>query len=629
MHIKFYIAALALLAPSMVKAVTTATDTIPEIVITGSRTQTDVRYLPHTVTVIDKETLRQSHSSNLISAIESQVPSMFVTKTSMLGFGISTGSAGNISMRGLTGSAAQVLIMVDGHPQFSGVYGHPLSDSYQTLIAERVEVLHSPASVLYGSNAMGGVINIVTKNNSTQGTTAQIDLSAGSWGTFVADAIINYNQNRFSSSFTGQYSRSDNHRPNMEFEQFSGDIRMAYRINDSWNVFAHGNVSGTKSENPGTFQAPMLETDRNIRRGMVSAGVDNTYKRTNGSISIYSSFGRHTINDGYIDNNTATPQDRLFQSKDNLCGISLYQNFNPFAGNRLTVGFEYQHIFGHAWYTSRIDGSVLETPNKQSASAHINQIAGYADMSQTLGSYITLSAGIRFDSHSVAGNEWIPQAGITVRPSANSTAKFSYAKGFRNPTMKELYMYPPSNDSLRAERINSFEISWNHTPNAGTLKYGINLFYIKGDNMIQTVMMKNINTGAVENYGAELNLSWKISRQWSVSTNHGWTHMKNPVVAVPRYKGMLRGMFHSRKWSACVELQQICGLYSQYTKNQDGSVTSSKENYTLLNAGVDYRVNEQIGLWVKGENLLAQKYQINYGYPMPRATFMCGVSFRF
>ncbi|MCQ2059260.1 MAG: TonB-dependent receptor [Bacteroidaceae bacterium] len=611
------IAALALLAPSMVKAV--ATDTIPEVVITGSREQTDVRYLPHTVTIIDKETLQHAHSSNLISAIESLVPNMFVTKTSMLGYGVSIGSAGNISMRGLSGSAAQVLIMVDGHPQFSGIYGHPIPDSYQTLIAERVEVLHSPASVLYGSNAMGGVINIVTKNNNTQGTTANIDISAGSWGTVIADASVYVNQDRLSCSVASQYSRSDNHRPNMEFEQFSGDARIAYRLNDNWNIYAHGNVSGTKSEYPGPIQEPMLETDRNIRRGMVSAGIDNKYNRTNGSISAYTSFGRHTINDGYKDNSTETPQSRLFQSKDNLSGISVYQNLNLFTGNRLTAGFEYQHIFGDTWYTSRVDGSVLDTPNKQSACEYMNQAAGYIDMSQNLGSILTLSAGIRFDHHSVSGIEWIPQAGVAVRTTDNSTLKLSYAKGFRNPTIKELYMYPPSNDSLQAERINSFELSWKHTPDAGPVKYGINLFYIKGDNMIQTVMMKNINTGAIENYGVEFNLMWKIAKHWSLSTNHGWVNMKHPIISVPQYKGMLRAMFHSGKWNANVELQQICGLYSQL---------SSKENYTLLNAGIDYQILDGIGLWIKGENLLAQKYQINYGYPMPRATFMCGASFK-
>ena len=53
--------------------------------------------------------------------------------------------------------------MIDGHPQYAGIFDHPIADAYQSFLAERVEVLRGPASVLYGSNAMGGVVNIVTR----------------------------------------------------------------------------------------------------------------------------------------------------------------------------------------------------------------------------------------------------------------------------------------------------------------------------------------------------------------------------------------------------------------------------------------------------------------------------------
>jgi outer membrane receptor for ferrienterochelin and colicin len=55
-------------------------------------------------------------------------------------------------------------MLIDGHPQFMGIMGHPLPDSYVASDAERVEVIRGPASILYGTNAMGGVINIITKS---------------------------------------------------------------------------------------------------------------------------------------------------------------------------------------------------------------------------------------------------------------------------------------------------------------------------------------------------------------------------------------------------------------------------------------------------------------------------------
>ena len=141
------------------------TDTLSlrEVVVTGTRNAVDVRHLPMTVTIIGREKLTEQHHSNVLPVAMQQVPGLFVTSRSMMGYGVSTGAAGGISLRGISAGAGQMLVLIDGHPQYNGIYGHPISDSYQTLIAERIEVLRGPASVLYGSNAMGGVMNIVTR----------------------------------------------------------------------------------------------------------------------------------------------------------------------------------------------------------------------------------------------------------------------------------------------------------------------------------------------------------------------------------------------------------------------------------------------------------------------------------
>ena len=69
-----------------------------------------------------------------------------------------------MNVRGIGGApTAGVLVLIDGNPQYMGLMGHPLADSYQSLMAEKVEVIRGPSSMLYGSNAMGGVINIITK----------------------------------------------------------------------------------------------------------------------------------------------------------------------------------------------------------------------------------------------------------------------------------------------------------------------------------------------------------------------------------------------------------------------------------------------------------------------------------
>ena len=592
---------------------------LPDVVVTGTRNAVDVRHLPMTVTVIGREKLTEQYQPSILPTVMQQVPGLMVTSRSMMGYGVSTGAAGGINLRGITGGAGQLLVLIDGHPQYNGVYGHPISDSYQTLMAERVEVLRGPASVLYGSNAMGGVLNIVTRSMHEDGVKTSINLGAGSYGTIQTEASNQVRNGKFSSTVSTQYGRTDNHRPRMGFEQYGGYLKLGYDFTEHWNAYVDADITHFNSSYPGAVSNPLYDADQWITRGVVSAALENHYNRTSGALSVYSNFGRHKIDDGTA--NPAQPTQRFFRSKDALTGISWYQSAQLFEGNRLTVGVDYQHIYGKAYYTSKQTGEVLDTPNKQSGKSHRNEIAGYLDFRQDILKWLTVDAGLRFDHHSITGTEWIPQAGIVVRPMVTGEVKAMVSKGFRNPTMREMYLYPPSNEELKPERIWNYELSWKHR--LGAFNYGANLYYIKGDNMIQTVNRKNVNTGAIENYGVELEAAYRINNYWSVNTNHSLLHMEHPVIAAPTYKGFLGANYHYNKWTIVTGLQYINGLYTAVGDNEQ------KENFCLLNASVSYAVWKGLNLWIRGENLLAQSYEINLGYPMPRATFMGGINWNF
>ena len=518
---------------------------LEEVVVTGTRQAVDVRHLPMTVTVIGREKLVEQHQPSVLPTAMQQVPGLMVTSRSMMGYGVSTGAAGNINFRGTTGGAGQLLVLIDGHPQYNGIYGHPISDSYQTLMADRVEVLRGPASVLYGSNAMGGVLNIVTRSMQENGVKTSINLGAGSYGTVQLEASNQVRSGKFSSTVSAQYGRTDNHRPRMGFEQYGGYAKLNYDFTPHWNAYVDADLTHFNSSYPGPVTSPLYDADQWITRGVVSAALENHFDRTSGALSVYSNFGRHKIDDGTA--NPDQPTQRYFRSKDALTGVSCYQSARLFEGNRLTVGLDYQHIYGHAYYTSKETGEVLDTPNKQSGKSSRDEIAGYVDFRQDITAWLTVDAGLRLDHHSVVGTEWVPQAGVVVRPMATGEIKAMASKGFRNPTMREMYLYPPSNEELKPERIWNYEISWRHR--LGAFNYGANLFYIKGDNMIQTINRKNVNTGKIENYGVELEAQYRIGNRWSLNTNHSLLHMEHPVVAAPTYKGFLGANYMNNKWN--------------------------------------------------------------------------------
>lgn len=596
---------------------------LQDVVVTGTRNATDVRFLPQTVTVIGREKLTEQYQTSILPTVMQQVPGLFITSRSMLGYGVSGGAAGGINMRGVAGGSGQLMVLIDGHPQYQGIYGHPISDSYQTLMAERVEVLRGPASMLYGSNAMGGVINIVTRGMKEDGVKTNINLGAGSWGTFQAEASNQLRSGKFTSTVAAQYGRTDNHRPRMGFEQYGGYLKLGYDFNEHWNAYVDANITHFNASQPGSTTSPLYDADQWITRGVVSAAVENHYGHTSGAVSVYSNFGRHKIDDGTSD--ASKPTQRYFRSKDALTGISIYQSAQFFEGNRITVGLDYMHIYGNAYYTSKQTGEVLDTPNKQSGKSYRNEIAGYVDFRQDLTSWLTIDAGFRVDHHSITGTEWIPQGGIVIRPMDAGELKAMVSKGFRNPTMREMYLYPPSNTDLKPERLMNYELSWRHR--LGAFNYGVNLFFLKGDNMIVTMPVdgkpRNVNTGKIENYGAELEAAYRINEHWNLTTNHSLLHMKNPVIASPKYKGYLGANYSCQRLSIVAGLQYINGLYTAVGDAEQ------KENFLLLNATVSYRLLNNLSLWVRGENLLAQSYEINLGYPMPRATLMAGLQVSF
>lgn len=596
----------------------TTAHTLDNVVVTGTRNVTDIRHLPMTISVVNRDKLTENQRVNVLPTLSEQVPGLFVTARSMMGYAVSDGAAGGISLRGLGSGAGRMMVLIDGHPQYQGIFGHSISDSYQTMMADRVEVLRGPASMLYGSNAMGGVVNIVTRSMREDGVKTDINLGAGSYGTFQGEFTNRIRSGKFYSVVAGQYGRSDNNRPSMGFEQYGGYAKLGYDFSPHWTAYADVNVTHFNSSYPGSTYEPLLGARQWITRGVASAVVENHYGRTSGAVSVYHNFGRHKINDGYAPGEQ--PQENYFLSNDALTGFSIYQSATFFTGNRITVGLDYQHIYGKAWNRVIATGEDLDLIGHH----HENEIAGYVDFRQDLFRWLTVDAGVRVDHHSQTGTEWVPQGGLVFRMVKDCELKAMVSKGFRNPTIREMYLWRPANADLRPERMMNYELSWKQRLCGGAFSYGINLFYINGDNIIQTAMVDNrpmnVNTGAIENSGIEAEFAWKANRYLSLNGNYSFLHMHNKVLAAPEHKAYLGADYRRGRWMLAGGLQYIDGLYTQVDP------TEIQENFLLLNVTAAYKALPWLNIWAKGENLLAQKYEINYGYPMPKATFMGGVN---
>ena len=600
---------------------------IGEVVVTGTRNETDVRHLSQTVSVVNRNKISQALQPSLLPVLTEQIPGLFVTSRGVMGYGVSGGAAGSISLRGLSGGTARLMVMIDCHPQYAGIFGHPIADAYQSFLAERVEVLRGPASVLYGSNAMGGVINIVTRKMQEDGVKTNLRAGYGSYNTLETELTNRIRKGRFSSIVSGSYNRTDGHRADMGFEQYGGYAKLGYEMTDNWNLRGDVNVTHFNASYPGPVDAPLLDGDQRITRGMTSFAVENRYEKTSGAVSFFYNWGNHWINDGYTPSAGEGPQDDRFNSRDNMMGVSLYQSTQFFKGNRITLGFDWFRYGGHAW-SEYVSGENIGTTSEL-VDKHEDELAGYIDFRQDIGSWLTFNAGLRADHHSRVGLEWVPQAGLAFHLPHAIELKASASKGFRYPILREMYMFPPQNPDLQPESMWNYELAFSQRLMEGRLTYGVNLFYIDGKNLIQTLPnpngsgMLNQNSGEIENTGVEIQAAYRINRQWSVDGNYSFLHMENPVIAAPEHKLYAGANFSHRRWNVSTGIQYVEGLYTSVGENEN------KENFVLWNLRASFRACKWLDIWARGENLLAQKYEINAGYPMPGATVMAGFNLSF
>ncbi len=584
-------------------------ETLNEVVVTGTRVAVAKNYVPFNISVVNREQIDNSSESALLPVLSENVPGLFVTERGVTGFGVSTGSAGTVSMRGLSGSPNnRVLVLVNGSPQFMGIFGHPLSDAYVASDVEKVEVIHGTGSVLYGTNAMGGVINIITRNQPQDGYSVNARVLYGSFNTQKYMLNVGYRKKGFSAMASFNNDRTDGHRPASDFNIINGYLKIGFRFSDHFNIGAETNIAKFKASDPGPENGqPGAVID--IFRGSSYLFLANNYQHSSGNLQFFYNYGKHRISDG-------------FRSRDANYGLSFFQEFRYIKNNTTTIGFDYKNYGGKAENIFAMNGQGIVFGDHT-----ITEWAPYLFTQQTLAQKIILTAGLRLEHNSVYGNIAVPSGGLSFLAAKNTTLKASVSKGFRSPTILDLYLFPPANPDLKPEKMMNYEFSIHQQLANNKINLEATIFNVQGDNLIQTVFQnggpKNVNTGSFNNTGVELSAKYVVSNQVNVNVAYGFTDVKNPVLAAPKHQLSLNGNYKSNKWMLNLGLQSILDLYTQV------SPLLQQSNYFLINAKAGYKLNSMFDIFVKGENLTDQKYQINNGYTMPGITILGGVNFHF
>jgi iron complex outermembrane receptor protein len=579
---------------------TTAMYDLDPITITATRIETTRSIVTPSISVISREILAGEPQKSILSLVAQQVPGVFVPERGILGFGINTG-AGQISIRGVGGEPnTRALVLVDGRPQYMGLFGHPLSDSYLATSVDRIEIIRGPSSVLYGSNAMGGVINIISHTLTKPGISADASASYGSFNSQLLSAKVGYVGLGVSTLVSLSHQSTDGHRPYSNFNSSSGYIKSSSQIIENVSVSVDGSLTKFKTYDPGPVSSPFINNWANILRGYFGVTFDTKFSGTEGSVRFIHNFGDHEIYDG-------------FKSSDFNSTLSLYQSVKVIPDNIITLGVDLKEFGGIA--------KNIYSTYPWEGSYSVYEAAGYISVRHSLFQRIVLNGGVRIEHNKLFGNAVVPEIGATVKIDEETSARASAAKGFRSPTISELYMFAPT-PTLQPEKLWNYEIGVSHmfdhrisTEVVGFVEEGSNLIRTEGN----YPNVRRTNSGTFVHRGIECSATAVLIRQIQVRANYSYLDAGKETRSTPKHKIFIGGNYTYQMATFSLSIQHVEVIYgNDNSQNRLG-------NFTHVGVRVSARLFPQLSINLSADNLLDEKYQTILGYPMPGSIFTIGM----
>jgi iron complex outermembrane receptor protein len=611
-------AMMATALPAEVRVTVTGFDPLVQRIEPGAAGEITLRLRPATirttVDVVVQETpgagpqvgsaleIDRMGARTVFDAVEKLVPSAYVTRMGILGLGL--GQSGSMTLRGIGGSpTTELLVIVDGRPDFMGLMGHPMPDFYTLTDVGSVSVTGGPASVLYGSNAMGGAIEI-NPTRVLQGVHTDLTASLGSYYTGQYRLT---NGGRFGRAFynlTAGIEHTNGAREDSAFRNQDGTLTLGYDLSPTWRTSLEGRYGHFYVEDPGTVQAPLLDNWSRVGRGGFSWDLDNTASRTWGMARVFSSFGHNMIYDG-------------FRSVDNSVGVRVQQNFLVTPQITLDGGSDIVKYGGSARDISS-DYSFGEF--------HISDYAGFSRARYAVTKRFQLNAGLRYDYNSHAGGITVPEFGATYRFAGNYSFSASVTKGFRNPTIRELYLFPAPTPTLQPEHMWNYQATFQARPTS-TLLAWITGYYANIDNLIVTTgyypNLRLQNTGQAINKGLEAHVRWQPVRKVSFNSAYAYLHSTNLAPYSPQ---------HRLIYSADVDAGRVFFSLGGNTVGRTWADTAHSQQvgvYTVMTLKCTAPVGEHVSVFVMVDNLLNRRYEVLAGYRMPGTNAAGGFTLRF
>ena len=594
--------------------------TMEETVVTASRVEEPLKYSPDSVTIITGEEIQKKGKQTVIDLLK-DVPGISVVQ-----YG-SPGGSSSIYTRGTNN--AHTLIMIDGVR-----VGDPMAGDGKMSIAdlstdniERIEIVRGAQSVLYGSDAIGGVINIITKKGKGK-PKFYLSSEGGSFETFRERIGISGSNDKvnYAASISRldmkRVSRADEDLGNTERDYYH-DTNISARVDGQISETVRMGFSARHSESSMDYDDPGTDADK-------VQDTDITSVTTNFNQDLFD-WWQHAIKLGITETKREYTKDGAFDSLYNgtIKAASWQHNFFIGEIDTITAGFDYQEESGDnqnantAWYPN--------IPNKKVDTKSFfiqNKLTPFKGLSFTLGA--------RHDDHQTFGGEDTYKSALSYFFEKTGTKiRGSYGTGFRAPSLYQLYS-SYGDPNLKAENSKGYDVGMDQELFGKKVLLSVTYFHNEIDDLIGFNMStwKYYNVDKVKTEGWETSIALNFLEWLSFNVHYTYTEAKNETEgAANKGKHLIYRPKHSGGASLNIKpLKKLnVNLNAQYVGKRYREADNSEEmpDYTLFNLAASYEVMEWLKIFGRVENLTDKKYQSIYQYGEPGIGFYGGVKVTF
>lgn len=583
---------------------------LEQIVVVGSRIETHRAEAPVDTLLITRPEIVRSGAKDVADLLQSQ-PGVEIVRSSVSGAGL--------RIQGLEGQ--HVLVLVDGQRVPGRTRGHVDLSRYSTDRVSSIEIVRGAASSLYGSDAMGGVINIVTKRNATKPLEATAQMRADTSSGYELRASAGTASERSQFRLGGGFLRSEAFRLDMGSIETSGSDRNDFDLDlRAEHVFSENfRLVGTA----GYLVVDRASVDRGAG-GAIFDRIDRTETYTAALTPFFTLGEGHSLR---LNLHFSSLGNQLLQDQRGSSALDQYQRTGEdlweasaihdirLGDHRLTSGAEV--IFEQ-----------LESPRLEGGSGKRIRPALFAQDDWIIadGPLVAITPGLRLDHDSDFGSQLSPKISSRFEPTESLLIRASYAWGFRAASFQELFLRfdnptvgyrVEGNPALRPETSRGLSANIGYTP-IDQLSLDLGVFRNDLENLIASVTIQPGGPGATERLGyqnveaartqgAEASVRFRPTKAWTFDTGYTFTDARNlsedqPLEGRPKHRATLALSWRLQESGTSLHLRGEWVGARPFISLETGAMHDASP-YTFASIRISQELGSKLTLFAGGENL--------------------------